>query len=250
MGTIAKASFERRHLNAAINMFRRYPYPADVFNRYFFMRGTYPAAIPVNTPAGRILLNVYSQHDILTINEIFCRLDYRADDSDEIVVDFGSNIGISAAYFLTTSPASHTYLFEPLISNVERLHKNLAPYQGRYTLTEAAVGTTNGQVEFGWEESGRYGGVGMATGNYISVRCIDSNEILQTIVEKHGRIDILKIDIETLEEAVTTRIPVETARKIKKVYVEFPFSSNPLERTHSHIQYGSVAQFTCKSFVP
>ena len=81
------------------------------------------------------------------------------------------------------------------------------------------------------------------------MQCKDSNQILQNILEKHGHIDILKIDIETLEEAVTTRIPLEFAAKIKKIYVEFPFATNPLERTHTFRQYGTVAQFINKSTI-
>lgn len=246
LGTIVKAPFEKRHRTAAINMLRRYPHSIDLFKRYLFMRGEYPATIPVNTPSGQISLNVYSHHDILTINEIFCRMDYLADSSDKVIVDFGSNIGISAAYFLTTSPQSNVYLFEPLSLNIERLRKNLERFKDRCILSEVAVGLTNGEVQFGWEESGRYGGVGMATGNYISVKCIDSNQVLEEILNKHGCIDLLKIDIETLEKAVTNRIPVELAAKIKKIYVEYTFTANPLERTHSFTQYGAVAQFIRK----
>jgi FkbM family methyltransferase len=246
LGTIVKAPFEKRHRTAAINIFRRYPHPIDILKRYLLTRGEYPATIPINTPSGQIALTAYNHHDILTINEIFCRLDYRADDKDTVIVDFGSNIGISAAYFLTTSPKSRIYLFEPLSSNTERLKKNLEPFKDRYELSQVAVGLTNGEVEFGWEETGRYGGVGRPTGNYISVPCVDSNQILNEVLNKHGHIDVLKIDIETLEEAVTIRIPDDFAAKIKNIYVEFEFAVNPLERTHSLSQYGTVAQFTSR----
>jgi hypothetical protein len=111
-------------------------------------------------------------------------------------------------------------------------------------LSEVAVGLAEGEVEFGWEESGRYGGVGRTTGQFISVKCVDSNKVLEAIVARHGRIDVLKIDIETLEESVTARIPIEIAKNIRKIFVEYAFASNPLKRTHRMTQYGSVAQFT------
>jgi FkbM family methyltransferase len=245
--SILKAPFERRHWTAAANMFHRYPHSIAVLKRYLLARGPYPTVLSVNTPQGLVPFEIYSHHDLLTINEIFCRLDYRAAPSDHVIVDFGSNIGISAAYFLTTAPQAHAYLFEPLPTNFERLRKNLQPFASRYTLAETAVGTSDGEVEFGWEPTGRYGGVGQPTGNYITVPCIDSNKILEDVIQKHGAIDVLKVDIETLEEAVTIRIPDHLRPKIKRIYVEFPFTSNPLAQTHTFTQYGTVAQFILKT---
>jgi FkbM family methyltransferase len=240
---VLSALFQKRHYLAAINMLRVYRHPVDAYGRYLFARGQYPADIVVNTPAGSLTLTAYSHHDILTMNETFCRHDYWATEEDRVIVDFGSNIGVSAAYFLTCAPNSLLYLYEPLSFNIHRLRRNLRQFESRYILHEVAVGQADGDVEFGWEDTGRYGGVGRKTGRYISVPCRDSNSILEEIVGRHGRIDILKIDIETLERQVTERIPFEIARNINRVFVEYPFHSNPLARTHTYRQYGGVAQF-------
>ncbi len=40
-----------------------------------------------------------------------------------VVVDFGSNIGISALYFLTRNQDIKVYLFEPVPQNILRLKK-------------------------------------------------------------------------------------------------------------------------------
>lgn len=243
---IAGALLQPRHYYAGLNMLRVYDRPVDAFGRYLFGSGKYPSTIAVNTASGRLHINAYSAHDVLTINEIFCRKDYRASANDEVVVDFGSNIGISAAYFLSQSPSSRLYLFEPLEFNIERLHHNLRPFEGRYALQQVAVGLADGEVQFGWEDSGRYGGVGMQTGKYVTVKCVDSNNALKSVLAAHGRINILKIDIETLERQVTERIPLDVADKIDKIYVEYKFLSNPLEETHSLTQYGPIAQFVTK----
>ena len=87
-------------------MLRVYDRPVDAFRRYLFGSGKYPSTIAVNTAWGPLDINAYSVHDVLTINEVFCRRDYQATASDEVVVDFGSNIGISAAYFLSQSSSS------------------------------------------------------------------------------------------------------------------------------------------------
>jgi hypothetical protein len=54
---------------------------------------------------------------------------------------------------------------------------------------------------------------------------------------------VLKVYIEGLEREVTERNPVDIARRIRRLYVEYDFGSNPLAETHSYRQYGAVAQF-------
>lgn len=243
IGTVAKSVLERRHYTAARNMLRRYKHPARMFVRYLTGTGTYPCTVQVRTPLSWLELRLYTPHDLLTVNEIFCRDDYYADAADKIIVDFGSNIGISAAYFLTRNPEAVAYLFEPLPSNIAKLRTNLSEFENRYVLEEVAVGPEDGEVQFGWEETGRYGGVNATFGNSLTVMCKNSKKVLQDIVVKHGHIDILKVDIETLEEAVVNDIPVELARNINKIYVEFVFQSNPLAETHTLAQYGDIAQF-------
>ena len=64
----------------------------------------------------------------------------------QVVVDIGSNIGISALYFLTRNPDCRVWLYEPVPRNVERLRANLAGYEDRYTLREAAVAPAAGRA--------------------------------------------------------------------------------------------------------
>jgi FkbM family methyltransferase len=236
--TIGAALFRRQHYVAGINMLRNYPHPLEMYGRYLLGIGSYPAEVDVATPIGSIGLTVYSPDDVLTVNEVFCRTDYIAKGSDRV-----SNIGISAAYFLSRGEQGFAHLFEPLPQNIERLKWNLRAFAGRYCLTEAAVGTANGTVAFGWESTGRYGGIGKATGRQLAVPCLDSNEALVSIIARHGGVDILKIDIETLERELTERLPRDTARCIDRIYVEHNFETNPLAATHRCTQYGSIARF-------
>jgi hypothetical protein len=106
-----------------------------------------------------------------------------------------------------------------------------------------AVGLTSGAVDFGFEDSGRYGGVGVQTGRSIGVACRDANNVLGEILQEHGRIDVLKIDIETMERELVERLPPDARERIEKIYVESRFGTNPLSATHAHRQYGSIAQF-------
>jgi len=211
--------------------------PIDFIRRYVTGRGSYPTAIILMTPAGKLRLNCYSPDDVQTINEIFFREDYRVDDDVNVIVDFGSNIGFSCAYFLSRDRQAFCYAFEPLAQNVERLRSTLAPFRDRYELAATAVGTTEGVVSFGWEPTGRYGGIGQLTGKYIEVPCRDSNAVLDEIITRHGEIGLLKVDIETMEKVVVSRIPTHLAERIKHIIVEFPFKKNPLSATH-HMRSG------------
>jgi FkbM family methyltransferase len=240
---LLNAALQKRHYVAATNIMRFCEHPTDLFKRYLFGHGAYPAQINVRTPIGIVPLQVYSHDDVLTLNETFCRHDYLADADDRIIVDFGSNIGISAAYFLSRSPEAFVHLYEPLPQNTDRLRANLAQFSGRYELSPIAVGVVEGSVEFGWEPTGRYGGVGQKTGNYIHVPCRRANDVLAELIERHGGIDILKIDIETLEDAVTRGIPPRMATRINKIFVEYGFSDNPLAQTHELVRYGEISQF-------
>ncbi|WP_395307841.1 FkbM family methyltransferase [Mycobacterium sp. AMU20-3851] len=244
IGKIAGSVLQRRHYVAARNMIKVYEHPVDIFRRYLSGSGDYPTTVRLRTPLGWVSLQLYTAHDLLTVNEIFCRSDYQAGPADRVIVDFGSNIGISAAYFLSRNPDAFVYLFEPLPRNIARLQDNLRPFEGRYALQEVAVSTAEGEVEFGWEETGRYGGVDAAFGNSLTVKSVDSQRVLRDVVDKHGHIDILKIDIEGLESAVINHIPADLAAKIDKLYVEYVFDHNPLATTHTLVQYGDIAQFT------
>jgi FkbM family methyltransferase len=229
------------------NVLRTAKRPVDVLGRYVLGRGAYPATVAVRTPTGPVVLTAHTPDDVLTINEVFFRRDYRAGPDDEVVVDIGANIGISAAYFLSRSRRSRVHVFEPLPQNLERLAANLAPFAGRVEVHPCAVGVRAGTAEFGWEPTGRYGGIGNETGNYLTVDCVEINDALRRVLDEHGRIDVLKIDVETLEADLLAALDPGVARRIRRLYVELRPATNPLAATHDLRQRGSVARFTRRS---
>jgi FkbM family methyltransferase len=240
---IFRALVGRQHYIAAFNMLRVYERPAEAFRRYLFKDGSYPYEVALRTPIGKITLTAFTPDDLLTINEVFCRQDYHCDGRDRIFVDFGSNIGVSAAYFLTRSRESYVYGYEPLPQNTDRMKRNLHPFEGRYNLTEGAIWTSNGTVDFAWEQTGRYGRIGSKGAQTITVKAVDENEILRDIVARHGKIDVLKIDVEGLEGKLVRDIHPDTKARIGKIFVEARIEDNPLRSTHSYRQYGSVGRF-------
>jgi FkbM family methyltransferase len=240
---IIRAPFGHRHWIAAANMFRVYEQPFDAAKRYLLASGSYPHTFHLRTPGGRVSATAWSGHDVLTINEIFCRMDYGLDPRARIVVDFGSNIGLSALYFLTHALSSFVYCFEPLALNCERLNQTLANYPDRYCLSATAIATSAGKASFGCEPTGRYGGVGRAYPEKIEVNCLCAREVIAGLLGTHGKIDILKIDIEGLEEEVLLSLTTNQLEQIENIFVEADFNLNPLAKTHTMQKYGSVMQF-------
>jgi FkbM family methyltransferase len=237
------APFQQRHYRALLAAANVCPRPLDLLRRYATSSGDYPASIPLRTPVGQISLDIYSWHDARTIHEIFLVGDYRVEGAENVIVDYGSNIGISAAYFLSRNHHSFAYLFEPVPRNVDRLRNNLRRFEGRYHLDEIAVGLKNGKVQFGIEDTGRYGGINQSTGQNIEVDCRDSNQILAEVIAKHGKIDVLKVDVETMERALVEHLTPELASRIKLLFVEARFERNLLASTHKASTEGTVTRF-------
>jgi FkbM family methyltransferase len=199
---------------------RLYPRWRENLGRYFFARGGYPYRCEVRTPLGVVAPLLWSPHDMLTLNEVFCREDYRAGPDARVVVDVGSNIGISALYFLTRSERARVYAFEPVPSNVARLRENLTGLADRFAVREAAVAERAGRVRFGVEPTGRYGGIGVRTGRTIEVECLDVNDVLAEVLAREGTIDVLKLDTEGAEVATVAAIERAHLARIGTIYLE------------------------------
>jgi FkbM family methyltransferase len=240
VGLVARSIVEPQQYAALGRMVRRYPAFPRVAKRYFLGGGDYPYACRVRTPVGTVSPVTYSHHDVFTIQEIFAREDYRAGPELGVAVDIGSNIGISATYFLTRNRSSRCYLYEPVLRNVERLRANLRGYEERYQLEEVAVGPRSEQVDFTLEPTGRYGGIGVPGGERIQVRCRAIGEVLDEVLEREATIDLLKIDTEGAELDTVRAIPARQLKRIRTICFECttPYNADP----------GSFAmQFACET---
>lgn len=201
-------------------MYRVYPDLTENFKRYVSGGGSYPYRCSLLTPQGTVTPNLYSYHDLFTVHEIFCRQVYYADSSAKVVVDVGSNIGISALYFLTRNATNHCYLFEPDPNNIPKLKANLAQYVPRIDVSENAVGDLAGTFRFGLEETGRYGGIGLPGTQEIEVHCFNINDVLKQVLDTVDVVDILKIDTEGLELKTVKAIDESFCPRIRKIYFE------------------------------
>jgi FkbM family methyltransferase len=224
---VAREIFAPANYRAATRIVRVAVHPLDFARRYLLGSGGYPTRCQLRTPLGVIAPLVYCTEDVWTLNEVFCRLDYELPDRADVVVDIGSNIGLSALYFLTRSPAVRCHLFEPDPRNVERLFINLADFKDRFKLTQCAVGDMTGMVPFMREPTGRYGGIGLEGPERIEVQCRHIDDVLREVIEKEGHIDMLKIDTEGMENRTVAAIPPELLASIAVICFETSSPFNP-----------------------
>jgi len=222
LGFVARNAVRPDNYRSLFRARKVYEHPGDALKRYFVGSGAYPAEIGVHTPMGIVRPRVWTKHDVFTVNEVFSRLDYETGPEARVVVDIGSNVGISAMYFLTRGPDVRCILFEPVPANTQRLRENLAAFEGRWELHEAAVADRAGTLPFATEPTGRYGGLDRTgqTAGMIQVSVEHVNDALGRVLEQHERIDVLKLDTEGSEAATVRVISPEILERIGRIYCE------------------------------
>ncbi len=237
------ALFKKPFYIALFNIFRNFKDPVQILRRYVLGQGSYPAELTVKTPIGRQTATVFDFADIITLVECFGKLDYKVPNNISCAVDFGSNIGLSALYFLTRGKEVKTYLFEPLPQNIERLKDNLSDFKERWKLEEAAVGLSEGTAAFTFEATGRYGRLeeSSAGAEQVEVSVKSAVAILENILAHHDRIDILKIDVEGLENDILASLDQKVLERIDRIYAET--ESGPPLSGFKQEQYGAIARY-------
>ncbi len=209
-----------RNYLAVARMLRVCPDFGDAARRYLLGAGDYPYECRLRTPLGIVAPTLHSRHDMFTVNEVFCRRDYPVPPGARSVVDIGSNIGLSALFFLTRDESCRCWLYEPVPANVERLRANLRAFADRFELREVAVAAADGRASFGVEDSGRYGGIGVATGRSIDVECVAVNDVLEEALDALPVVDLLKIDTEGSELEILRAIRPDLLARVRTICLE------------------------------
>lgn len=216
-----KALFRWQYYYAVVKIFAVFDQPFWVLRTYLFSSNLgYPKRLSAKTASGKVTFSVYSPDDVVTAIECFARGDYRIDGNAKTIVDFGSNIGLSALYFLTQCPNGFVHLYEPVPTNLERLKLNLRDYSHRININACAVGVGAGTAKFGIESTGRYGGIGLDFPEHITVEVRDANSEITKAAGSGKKIDCLKIDVEGMEAAILSGLPNIGDVKIETVLAE------------------------------
>lgn len=161
--------------------------------------------------------------------EIFVELAYyfRTARPDPLIVDGGSNIGVSVIFFKTLYPDARVLAFEPAERAYELLSRNAGALPG-VELHRVALGRENAVVSF-------YGEQDDPTWLRQSTRPERPSAPRQTRVEQRrlsefldGEVDLLKLDIEGAEEEVVGELAESGAmERVQQLIVEYHHQLDP-----------------------
>ena len=113
--------------------------------------------LKLRTPIGKINLILRNRQSARTVFSIFIREDYYTDFTNKNILDFGSNIGISAVYFLSRNKKNKISCFEPDPSNKFFLDRNLEQFKDRSKVYLCAIGTKDQEKsKFNLSIDGKY----------------------------------------------------------------------------------------------
>jgi FkbM family methyltransferase len=155
------------------------------------------------------LLHTY--HDIFE-NEIYR---FTPVSKNPLIIDCGSNIGLSVIYFKQAYPTSKVLAFEPDAGNFELLQKNAINNRLKdVQLNFAAVWTLDGMISF--ESNASEASHIAQGGNGHEVKSVSLNKILS----EYETIDFLKMDIEGAEWDVI-RDCRTNLHKVKNLFLEY-----------------------------
>lgn len=158
--------------------------------------------VEIRTPLGLIKIKTRTCHDYVTIFEIFCRRDYRLRKGEKNIIDVGSNIGISAIYFLSRNIETKVICFEPNPENLFYFYLNLESFVTRLEVHPVALGSNEGTHPFTIERTGRYGSLKIEDEDSAKFLYVPVWEIvgqIQKAIANYGSVQVVKIDTEGTE---------------------------------------------------
>lgn len=218
-------------------MFMVHRNPVKAVFEEVFSLGRYPRTVTIRTPTGSEKVGLFSPADMSTLNLIFCRGDYYMPKGAKVIVDIGSNIGLSALFWLTRNDESYVYCYEPSPVSYERLERNLHTHLNRVSLNRAAVSDFAGMVRLGLEPSGVYSSLDLVSDMSVECKVVHINDVLEKALQRHDSIDVLKVDSEGHEIRTLKAIKPEYWNRIRCVNVDTREAASiiPKEFHHSHV---------------
>lgn len=181
--------------------------------------------LKLRSPIGKINLVLRNRQSARTIYSIFVREDYFTDHSNRNILDFGSNIGISAVYFLSRNKRNKILCFEPDPNNAYFLDKNLEKFKDRSEIYLCAIGTKDEEeIEYNLSIDGKYSSFNKLPisklDKKVKVKVISFDNALKKTNFNNQFPLLLKIDIEGLEKKLLQSIDFFRNSQIKELIVE------------------------------
>src|SRR5882672_5426478 len=168
-------------------------------------------------------------------SEIFVRRDYffKSDSRTPLILDCGSNIGMSVLFFKQLYPGSRVIAFEPDRETFDVLQANVRKNQWQdVELHNKAIFPTDGTINF-YSDPSHPGSLAMSTarerfpGRAVTCQTVETVRLSSFI---QGPVDLVKMDIEGAEALVMKELAeAGKLKEIKEIFVEYHHHMNPLE---------------------
>ena len=193
-----------------------------------------PRKLKIRTPIGKINVLLRNRQSARTLYSIFIRQDYLIDNKTKNILDLGSNIGISALYFLTRNKNNKILCIEPDPNNAFFLESNLNKFRDRSQIFFCAISSKRSKNQnFNVSTDGKYSSlidIGSSLFEKISVDVITIDDALCKAKFNENIPILLKIDIEGLEKEVINNFDFKANQKINELIVEGTGYSNYINR--------------------
>jgi len=218
-----RAVTNRHNLRVAWRMFRVVKNPLTYLR--FLASGRGSPTILARAPIGEVAIRLRNHEAARTFFSIFVRQDYPLKGDRACgVLDVGSNIGISALYFLSRHRDNRVFCVEPDPANAPFLVENLAPHAERATIVrEACSAGETGELDFHVSPDGKYSSLlpNERATEMIRVAVRPLLELVEAATPHLGpNTLIMKIDIEGLEKRVLLSLPGEKLAQFQTIFVE------------------------------
>jgi FkbM family methyltransferase len=156
-------------------------------------------------------------------------------DGPRRIWDLGSNIGLTIAHFAVLFPEAEIVGVEIDSGNSAICARNIAPWESRCRLIQAAVWHSDGEVSYAFEPGNELGfkvedGKSVEAQEIRTVPAVSLDSLAEELAEGE-QVDYVKMDIEGAEEHVL-RVNTGWARLVRtiKVEVHSPYTVEECER--------------------
>lgn len=151
--------------------------------------------------------------------DIFRDENYKTNLNGEnlVVMDCGANIGCSAIYFATSyNNVKRIYCYEPVKENIEYLKKNINTnnLKDKIIIIQKGISNKNELVNFTIEGVTSH----KTKGKGIKVELLNFDNEIKKIINKEGKLDLIKLDIEGAEKEILKKS--KYLNKVKNLIIE------------------------------
>jgi len=217
----------------------------SIFNE-FFSKGKYPKFLYLKN---KMKIKLYSVFDFSTLNLVFCRGDYYKPSNIKLVLDIGSNIGITCLYWIYNNPNCKIFAYEPSSKNYKRLLFNTSKFRKNIICKKLGVSNKNQNAKLFLSESGVNDSIKKKfRPKYEKIKLVSINNILKNIFLNNDTLDVLKIDTEGTEKEILENINKKFFKKIKVINIEGTNYKNIIPDYFSFSIKGSASRFINMKF--